>query len=51
MFGGRRRWRIPPPTRLADGFATLELLEPTPGVVRLLHQAHLDGASWMPPID
>jgi anti-anti-sigma factor len=38
-------------TRLTDGFATLELLEPTPGVVRLLHEAHLDGASWMPTID
>jgi anti-anti-sigma factor len=38
-------------TRLTDGLATLELLEPTAGVVRLLHEAHLDGASWMLPID
>jgi anti-anti-sigma factor len=36
-------------TRLTDGFPTLELLEPSTGVLRLLHEAHLDGASWMTP--
>jgi anti-anti-sigma factor len=33
----------------ADG--ELRLARPTPSVVRLLHQAHLDGASWMWPSD
>jgi anti-anti-sigma regulatory factor len=38
-------------TRLTDGFATLELLDATTGVVRLLHGAQFDGACWMPPVD
>jgi len=35
-------------TRLTDGFGTLELLEPTADVVRLLHEAHLNGVSCNP---
>ena len=36
-------------TRLSNGFGTLELVDPNPRVVRLLHEAHLDGASGTPP--
>ena len=38
-------------TRLSNGFGTVELVDPSPGVVRLLHEAHLDGASGTPPND
>ena len=34
--------------RLAKAFVAVELIEPTPHVVRLLHEANLDGASWRP---
>lgn len=34
-------------SRLASGFVTVELAEPTPNIIRLLHEANLDGASWM----
>jgi anti-anti-sigma factor len=37
--------------RLEGTDGELRLLRPTPSVVRLLHQAHLDGASWMWPSD
>jgi anti-sigma B factor antagonist len=30
-----------------DAVGTIELLAPSPSVVRLLHEANLDGASWM----
>ena len=33
--------------RLTRAFVTIELTEPTPYVVRLLHEANLDGASWI----
>ena len=32
---------------LAGESCTLELIEQSPAVVRLLHEAHLDGESWM----
>jgi anti-anti-sigma factor len=32
---------------LAGESCTFELVEQSPAVVRLLHEAHLDGASWM----
>jgi anti-anti-sigma factor len=35
--------------RLESTDGELRLVKPTPSVVRLLHQAHLDGASWMWP--
>jgi anti-sigma B factor antagonist len=35
--------------RLDGAAGELRLVKPTPSVVRLLHQAHLDGASWMWP--
>jgi anti-anti-sigma factor len=35
--------------RLESGHGELQLVKPTPSVVRLLHQAHLDGVSWMWP--
>lgn len=34
-------------SRLASGFATVELADPSPNIIRLLHEANLDGASWM----
>lgn len=34
-----------------DGFCTLEVVDLSPGVVRMLHEAHLDGASGTPPKD
>jgi len=34
-------------TLLAEESCTLELIEQSPAVVRLLHEAHLDGESWM----
>jgi anti-anti-sigma factor len=34
-------------TVLADESCTLDLVEQSPAVVRLLHEAHLDGQSWM----
>jgi anti-anti-sigma factor len=37
--------------RLDGAAGELRLVKPTPSVVRLLHQAHLDGASWMWPSD
>jgi anti-anti-sigma factor len=37
--------------RFESGSGELQLVKPTPSVVRLLHQAHLDGASWMWPSD
>lgn len=36
-------------TRLAEAFVTVDLIGPTPHVVRLLHEANIDGASWRPP--
>jgi len=38
-------------SRLESGAGELQLIKPTPSVVRLLHQAQLDGASWMWPAD
>jgi anti-anti-sigma factor len=37
--------------RIEAGAGELRLVNPTPSVVRLLHQAHLDGVSWMWPAD
>ncbi len=37
--------------RLESAAGELRLVMPTPSVVRLLHQAHLDGVSWMWPSD
>jgi len=37
--------------RLEGVAGELRLVKPTPSVVRLLHQAHLDGVSWMWPSD
>lgn len=34
-------------SRLVSGFVTIELDAPTPSIIRLLHEANLDGASWM----
>ena len=36
-------------TRLSNGFDVLEVVDLTPEVIRLLHEAHLDGASGIPP--
>jgi len=33
--------------RIASESGTVELLSPSPSVVRLLHEAELDGESWM----
>jgi anti-anti-sigma factor len=33
--------------RIASASGTVELLAPSPSVVRLLHEAELDGESWM----
>lgn len=35
--------------KIESGAGELQLVNPTPSVVRLLHQAHLDGVSWMWP--
>ena len=35
--------------RLGAASGTVELLAPSPSVVRLLHEAELDGESWMSP--
>jgi len=37
--------------RWASAAGTVELVAPSPSVVRLLHEADLDGASWMTTID
>lgn len=36
-------------SQLASGFVTVELADSTPNIIRLLHEANLDGASWMKP--
>lgn len=36
-------------TRMSNGFGSVELANPNPRVVRLLHEAHLDGTSGTPP--
>ena len=38
-------------TRLSNGSGTLDLVDAGPAIIRLLHEAHLDGASGMPPDD
>ena len=37
--------------RLTNAFVTMQLTEPTPHVIRLLHEANLDGASSIRPQD
>lgn len=37
--------------RWSTAAGTVELVAPSPAVVRLLHEADLDGASWMTAVD